>query len=77
MKIQYLSRDEILSEAKDLYSRWPSLASEEKRSLIENITEKIVIGKDDVTIDLCYLPSASEIVATKQHNLKGSWRPPA
>jgi TolA-binding protein len=73
LKIQYLSSDDVFHEAQDLYSRWQTLEREEKRKVIENITERIVIGKDDVTINLCYLPSSSEIMAEKQRGLKGSW----
>jgi len=77
LKIQYLSRDEILNEAKDLYSRWPELQREEKRKIVENITDKILIGKDEVTISLYYLPSSSEMVASKQRNFRGSSPLPA
>ncbi|WP_414645322.1 recombinase family protein [Candidatus Binatus sp.] len=77
LKIRALSSDEILTEAKDLYARWPDLRNDEKRRIIETITEKITIGKDDITIDLCYLPSSSEFMAEKQRNLTGSSRPPA
>ncbi|RLE06649.1 recombinase family protein [Candidatus Aerophobetes bacterium] len=73
LKIQYLSSDQILSEAKDLYSRWPELTQEEKRKIVENITEKIIIGKDDITIHLCYLPSFSEMTSSWQRNLRDSW----
>jgi site-specific DNA recombinase len=73
LKINYLSSDQILTNARDLYTRWPDLQSEEKRRVVENITEKIVIGKSDVTIELCYLPSPSEIASTEQRNLTGSW----
>lgn len=72
LKIQYLSSDQVLSEAKDLYSRWSELTAEEKRKIVENITEKTTIGKEDVTINLCYLPSSSEVMASKQRNFKGS-----
>jgi site-specific DNA recombinase len=73
LKIQYLSSDQIFNEAKDLYSRWPQLTSEEKRKIIENITENIKIGKEDVTINLTYLPSSSELMATEQRNHRDSW----
>ena len=76
LKIQYLSSDEILSEARDLYGHWPELSQEEKGKVVENITERIIIGKDDLTINLCYLPS-SEIVASGERNLSSSsssWR---
>ncbi|MGB9004678.1 MAG: recombinase family protein, partial [Candidatus Aminicenantales bacterium] len=77
LKIQYISSDQIFNEAKDLYSRWPQLTSEEKRKIIDNITEKIVIGTEDVTINLTYLPSSSKLAASGQHNHRGSWPPPA
>jgi len=66
LKIQYLSSDQILNEAKDLYSSWPELTQDEKHQVIENITERIIIGQDDVTINLCYLPSSSEMMADRQ-----------
>lgn len=75
LKIQYLSSDQIFNEAKDLYSRWPQLTSEEKRKIIENITENIKIGKEDVTINLTYLPSSSELMATEQRKHRDSWPP--
>jgi site-specific DNA recombinase len=81
LKIQYVSRDEILSEAKDLYSRWQQLSAEEKRKIVENITEKVIVGTEDVTIKLCYLPSTPpsslKVMASSQRNFMGSWRPPA
>lgn len=77
LKIQYLSSDQILSEAKDLHSRWPDLVFEEKRKIVESITDNITIGKDDVTIDLCYLPSPYEIMSKSPHGVRGSWPPPA
>ncbi|HEV3374556.1 MAG TPA: recombinase family protein [Candidatus Acidoferrum sp.] len=77
LKIQYLSSDDVLHEAKDLYGRWQRLETDEKRKVIENIAESIVVGKDDVTINLCYLPSSSEIMAEKQRSLRDSWLPPA
>ena len=51
-KIQALSNDEVLEEAKDLYGRWPTLEQSEKRKIIEAITEKITVGKDEITIKL-------------------------
>jgi site-specific DNA recombinase len=72
LKIQYLSSDQIFNEAKDLYSRWPQLTPEEKRKIIENITENIKIGKEDVTINLTYLPSSSELMATEQRKHRDS-----
>ena len=56
MKIGHLSEEEIIFGAKDLYERWPKLPDEEKRSIVEAITEKIIVGKDEVEINLYYAP---------------------
>lgn len=72
LKIKHLSSDAIIDEAKDLYTRWRHLGSEEKRKILETITERITVGKDDVTIDLCYLPSPSEIAAGGQRGVMDS-----
>ena len=34
---------------------------EEKREIIEVITDKIIIGKDEITINLCYAPSCKDM----------------
>ncbi len=79
VKIYYLSSEEIITEAKDLYTRWPSLRREEKRHIVEEITERIVIGKDDVDIALNYLPSSAPLnhgrMATPEHGFMAaiSW----
>jgi len=61
-KIDQLSASQVLSEANDLYGRWPHLEREEKHRVIQSITEKIVIGpKDEIAISLCHLPSSEEM----------------
>ena len=56
LKIKYLSSDEILHEERDLYSRWNKLNKKEKMEIIQTITDTIIIGKGNVTINLNYLP---------------------
>src|SRR5882724_3062541 len=56
LKIQYLSSDTVLREAKDLYDRWLQLPFEEKRAIVELITEEIIIDKVEINIKLSYLP---------------------
>ena len=51
-------------------SRWPELEQTEKRKIIENILQKIVIGHEDVAISLCYLPSSAEIMTERQRNVR-------
>jgi hypothetical protein len=78
-KINQLSADEVLSEAGTLHSRWPSLMPEERRRVVESITERIVIGKGNegsISIELAYLQS-SEKLTERQRNFRGSWRRPA
>ncbi|HEY4505173.1 MAG TPA: helix-turn-helix domain-containing protein [Candidatus Paceibacterota bacterium] len=61
LRIKNLSRDEIVSEAQDLYGRWSDLLPEEKRQIIENVVDRI-------TIDLSYVPSPSEIATKRQRD---------
>lgn len=56
LKISHLFQEEIVAEARDLYTRWPSLPHEEKRQHVEVITEKITVGKGEVEINLLYSP---------------------
>jgi site-specific DNA recombinase len=74
LKVQYVSSDEIFARARDVYSHWPELEESAKRQIIENITEKIVVGKEDISINLCYLPSSAELVTERQRNLMDSLR---
>ncbi|HEY6803861.1 MAG TPA: recombinase family protein [Pyrinomonadaceae bacterium] len=72
MTIQCLSRDEIVEEAKDLYTHWHDLEASDKRQVIENTVERIVIGQEDVTIQLSYVPSPPVNMAKGQRNLTDS-----
>lgn len=69
LKIQHLSSDTVLQEARTLYERWLTLPFEEKRSIIEIITENITVGKSDISIALSYLPThlTSQNGGKKQH----------
>ena len=72
LKILNLSRDEVIEEGKQLYSRWETMGSEQKRSIIQTITEKITIGTDEVAIDLAYDPAVGTNGTKGQRNLRGS-----
>ncbi|MGE0635822.1 MAG: recombinase family protein [Bacteroidia bacterium] len=76
---QSLSSDQIFHEAKDLSAQWSNLSYDEKRMIVENITERIEIGKADITINLNYLPTLvpkSELTVGSHHNHRGSYSPP-
>lgn len=59
-KIQQLSASTVLHEAKDLYNRWLTMPFEEKRSIVEIITQSIVIDKQSINISLSYLPTPTQ-----------------
>jgi hypothetical protein len=68
-----VSADEVMNEARSLYARWPTLANDAKRRIVESITEKIVIGTDNtIEITLSYLPSSEETTKTQQRLCAGS-----
>jgi site-specific DNA recombinase len=73
LKVQFLSSDSVIQSAQDLYQQWGDIPHEDKRSIVELITEKITIGKEDIEISLSYLPSPLNR-GKKQHNLRDSWR---
>ncbi len=75
LKIQHCSGDVVLQDAKDLYSQWSTLPFEDKRTIVETITDVIVIGQEDINIKLSYLPTPQPPSppttlngGTKQHN---------
>lgn len=76
-EIQMLSSDTVLSEAKQLYEQWTEMPFEQKRAIVETITDRIEIDREDISITLSYLPSISRKSGNSQHNVRGSSRPPA
>ena len=60
-RVHTISAEEIVSEAQNLHRLWPNLEAEEKRKIVEAITEKIVVGKDEIDITLCYLAPCEDM----------------
>lgn len=58
MKITQISEEEVRTAASNLYDRWTALPFGEKRSIVEAITEKIVIAQDDIEISFLYDPTS-------------------
>lgn len=69
MRMALASEFEAFGEAKNLYSRWSDLAVGEKRTLVEAITDKIVVSRDDIEIQLVSLPSAEKLME-REPNLR-------
>ena len=66
LKVNTLSADEVLSEARTLYGRWPTLPTEDKRKIAESIVEKLVIGEGEIDITISYLPTSEEMCKSQQ-----------
>jgi site-specific DNA recombinase len=68
LRIDLLSREETIDEARDLTTRWANLAFEERRQIVEAITDRITIGREEIEIDLLHFASAdSADKATRPH----------
>lgn len=76
LRIHYMSSDTVLQEAKDLHNGWPTLPFEQKRAIVEIITDSITVGKSDIHIALSYLPTThpSQNGGKRQHCHRGSWK---
>ena len=61
LKVNNLSAEEIASQANNLYDNWQTMKPEEKREIIEVITGKIIIDKDEITIYLSHSPSCKDM----------------
>jgi site-specific DNA recombinase len=76
LEVSQLSADEVVAEARNLHKLWPGMSMDEKRRIVESITEKIVLKGDQIDITLCYMPSYEELTK-RQRNLSDSSRPRA
>ena len=72
LKIEYFSSGTVIKEAQDLYDHWLNLPFDQKRNIVETITESITIDKEDITINLAYLPSISQNGGKRERNFRGS-----
>jgi len=61
LKVSNLSAEEIGTQASYLYDQWQTMPPEDKRAIIEVITDIIIVGKDEITINLSYSPSSKDM----------------
>jgi len=73
LNVQRLNSDHVQSEAQSLYDRWPQLAIDAKRSIVEQITDSITIGSDEIHIKFSYNPSLFGITPDSQRMVNGEW----
>lgn len=75
LRITLASDLEAFSEARDLYGHWNELETSEKRTLVEAITDKIVVGKEEIEIQLISLPMAEKAL-DRERNSRAAPIPP-
>ena len=79
VRISFLSQEEIIREAQDLYTRWPTLPREEQRQIVEAIVERITIHDGEVAIDLFFNPDSGALPESgggstpPSSEIDGSW----
>lgn len=66
LKVNRLSADDVIHESDTLYDRWPSLASQDKRKVMEALVEKLVIGNGEIDITFSHVPSSEELCKNQQ-----------
>lgn len=79
LTIQTESSNMVFDEAKILQKDWMNKNRDEKRMIIEDIVDAILIGTEDIEIRLKGLPRAPslESIPKWQHNSRGSYSPQA
>jgi hypothetical protein len=76
LAVNELSAEHVMAEGRSFYDRWPKLAEDEKRQIVELFLRRIVVGKEDVTVELLSLPSFGN-VADGQRTGRGSSHQPS
>lgn len=57
LKMQSLDNTQVLHDARNLQTQWNTFTPEEKKNIIETITKSIIVGKEDIEINLSYIPT--------------------
>jgi hypothetical protein len=65
LRVSALSEAIVQADAVDLATGWDRLTEPEKRHLVETITDKIIVGKEEVAVNLLYFPG--EVIKQRGH----------
>jgi len=57
--IQVMNSDKVLTDAKAVYDHWREVPFDEKRAIVEIVTNAIVVGEREINISLAYTPEFS------------------
>lgn len=66
LKVNKLSTDDVIHESATLHERWPSMAPDDKRKVVEALVEKLVIGDGEIDITYSCLPTSEELCKNQQ-----------
>jgi len=66
MKIDQVSVEEVIFEARNLYEQWPTMDVDRRRSVIESVFDKIEVGEGKLVITYSGLPSSEELCKSQQ-----------
>lgn len=66
MRLNKLSADDVMYEANTMYDQWPTLASEDKRKVMEVLVEKVTIGNGEIDITFSCVPSSKDVCKNQQ-----------
>ena len=66
LKIDQVSVEEVIFEAKNLYDQWLKMDVDRKRAIVESIFEKVEIGEGKINITYSGLPSSEELCKSQQ-----------
>ncbi len=71
-KIGKINSDHMVAEARALHTRWPELSLERKRAIVQDITDEIVIGREEVHVRLEFEPGSPGMSVQKGTEQVGS-----
>jgi hypothetical protein len=67
LEMRQLSADEVFAEATNLHRLWPKFSTEEKRKIVESITERITVAGDQIDITFWSAPSSEELTKRQRN----------
>ena len=59
LRIRLASSQDVVEAAQDLHGRWTEFSFEEKRRVVEAVTDRITLEQGSIRIDLCALDSSA------------------
>lgn len=66
LKVSQVSIEEVVHEARVLYTEWPKLDADRKRTIVETVFQEIKIGDGKISITYSGLPSSEELCKNQQ-----------